>query len=487
MAERLGGASGLLPLALLAAALALGSCGGGVGSGGTGAPVQASGSGIVTGFGSVYIDGARYDDRDAMVETEVAPGVYANAALALGQSVEVGLADEGVAATIAIEPRLVAPVDAVQGGTLRVLGQTVRLNADPGAGPVTMRVGGTLRAGDWAEVHGFARDDGTLQATRVERLAQAPPQRRAAGRVDALRPDGTTFTLGALTVDAAGAVLRPSGAVLADGVPVVVFGERVGDRLRAAQVRVLERRSTAALDAQIAGRIDRLDGDDFSVGGVRVRAGDAELRPAGARLAHGVYVRVRGRYTAPDALVARRVDVRGGGAATAEPVELAGTLFDVNAAAGTARLRDMPVSTAGARLQGCGNGLRDGGYVEVRGHIDGARVVADTIRCRADEPRDATVERRGTAGPVDRVGEGEGGEGDGDGDDVGNGGGRDARPMPGRFTLTPLDGGVPIDVRIQRRTVLDAVDEASLRGRRVRVEGDFRGGVLVARVIAALP
>jgi hypothetical protein len=473
----------LLPLALLVVTLALGSCGGGVGSGGTGAPVQASGSGIVTGFGSVYIDGERYDDRDAMVETEVAPGVFANAALALGQSVEFGLADEGVAATIAVEPRLVAPVDAVQNGTLRVLGQTVRLNADAAQGPVTVIIGGVVSAGDWAEVHGFARDDGSLQATRVERLAQPAAQQRAAGRAAALDAGGTVFTLGALTVDAAGAALRPRGAVLAEGVPVVVFGERVGERLRATQVRVLERVSTAVLDARIAGRIDNLDGDDFIVSGVRVRAADAEVRPADARLANGQYVRVRGHYSAPDVLVARRIDVRGGPAAEPAPVEMAGTLFDVDAAAGTARLRDTAVLTAGARLQGCGNALSEGGYVELSGRIDGARVIAETIRCHAAEPRNATVERRGTASPVDNST-----DGDGDGNSGrGSGGGNDQRPQPGRFLLTPLDGGAPIEVRIERRTLLAGIDEAALAGRRVRVEGYFRNDVLVARVIESLP
>lgn len=476
----------LIAAVWLGAALALGSCGGGVGSGGTGAPVQASGSGIVTGFGSVYIDGARYDDRDAVIETEVAPGVYANAALALGQSVEVGMVDEGVAATIAVEPRLVGPVEAVDGGALRVLGQTVSLNADPALGPVTLLPGGMPRAGDWAEVHGFARADGTLQATRVERVARPPAQWRAAGRVSGLRADGSSFVLGQLTVEAGDAALQPRGAVLADGEPVVVFGERAGTRLRATRIRIVERISTEALDAQIGGRVEELAGAVFSLGGVRVEAGAAEVRPAGEALADGRYVRVRGRYRAPDVLVAERIDIRGGGAAAVTPVELAGTLFDVDTAAGTARLRDTTVFTAAARLQGCAGGLAAGVYVELSGRIDDGRVVAETIGCRADEPRDATVERRGIAGALQRGGD----NGDAGSDDDGSGGrgkGRDERPQPGRFLLAPLGGGTPIEVRVGRRTMLDGVDLAALDGQRVRVEGRFRGNVLVARVVEALP
>jgi len=53
---------------LLAACAALAaSCGGGVDSGGTGAPISSYASGPITGFGSVIVNGVRFDDRSATV------------------------------------------------------------------------------------------------------------------------------------------------------------------------------------------------------------------------------------------------------------------------------------------------------------------------------------------------------------------------------------------------------------------------------------
>ena len=51
-------------LLVLSAAAALASCGGGVGSGGTGSFA----SGPITGFGSVIVGGVRFDDSTANVE-----------------------------------------------------------------------------------------------------------------------------------------------------------------------------------------------------------------------------------------------------------------------------------------------------------------------------------------------------------------------------------------------------------------------------------
>ena len=48
--------------------LALASCGGGVGTGGTGGDASAYAAGPITGFGSVFVGGVRFDDSAAAVE-----------------------------------------------------------------------------------------------------------------------------------------------------------------------------------------------------------------------------------------------------------------------------------------------------------------------------------------------------------------------------------------------------------------------------------
>lgn len=444
--------------ALLLIALQLASCGGGgVGSGGTGAPLaQTVGFGTVTGLGSVWVDGVRYDDRDAAVVAEAEPGRIENTTLALGQSVELGLADTGVAASIRVEPRLVGRVQSLLGGgAVSLLGHTVRRNADPDAGPVTVLDGGTPAAGDAVAVHGFALDDGTLQATRIERLAAAPTHWRIAGRIGALRDDGgrRLARIGAAEVEVGAAALH-GDASLAVGRSAVVFGLLAGGPLQASDVRMLERYSAPDVEASIGGRVAALAGPRFRVAGVDVDAADARITPAGRRPAAGQYVQVSGSWRADGALQASRVRIRSG---SDEPAaELAGTLLDVDLAAGSARLRDTRIALGDARLLGCPGGLRDGLYVEIAGVATAGGLRAESIRCRA-APDGATVERRGTV--ADRRG--------------------------ALFTLLPEDGGAALAVRTGPRTAFAGIEPSALDGARVRVEGYFQGPMLVARVVAA--
>ena len=64
--------------------LVLAGCGGGVGSGGTG---MASGltEGTVNGFGSVFVDGDRFDDSEVATYRETAPGVATQTSARLGE------------------------------------------------------------------------------------------------------------------------------------------------------------------------------------------------------------------------------------------------------------------------------------------------------------------------------------------------------------------------------------------------------------------
>ena len=459
--------------ALLVVALAV-ACGGGggVGSGGTGAPLsRSSGTGTVTGFGSLVLDGVRYDDQAAPVVAETAPGVTANAALTLGDSVEVEIGDDGAIASVAVEARLVAPIESIGPGGFTALGQTVRVNADGNAGPVTLYSApltglASLAAGDIVEVHGIARTGAgadVLQATRIERRAAAPAQWRLAGRIHGLQGSGAAqrFSLGSLTVESGNAALRPAGVALADGQTVLVFGNSVaGDpsRLAATQVRVYERLSTPAVDAQIGGVVDALDGTGFRVNGIRVETGSALITPASRTLANEAYVQVRGAYRSSDGvLVASRIKIRH--RADEPEVELSGNVFEVDAASSTLRLRGTRVATAAAQLQGCPVGLADGGYVELTGSVDGTGVVADRIRCR-NEPAGATIERRGVAGPADTV--------------------------SSTFTLARTRRRRPLTVRFDQHTFFGGVDASNLSGAAVRVEGRFNGGVLEARAVVAL-
>ncbi len=170
---------------------------GGDGIGGTGALAGADGIGgtgivgTITGFGSIFVNGLEIA-YDAATPVDMDGEAVAPDALAVGQVVEVLAAGEGdrvTARSISVRHALVGPVEEVDAtaGSLRVLGQTVRLAADAPAGDVDLAA---LRAGDTIAVSGLRDGDGAVLASRLDRrargtevLVSGPVQEVAPGRI----------------------------------------------------------------------------------------------------------------------------------------------------------------------------------------------------------------------------------------------------------------------------------------------------------------
>ncbi|MCU0939491.1 MAG: hypothetical protein MUC86_10195 [Burkholderiaceae bacterium] len=112
------------------------------GSGGTGIATTV---GTVTGFGSVIVDGDRWDDRGAVVDVENdprQPAVVVSSGTRLGQRLSIESRTEGHADRIRIEPLLIGRVESLSLGLgsptiIRIASQEVRINFDPNRGPVT--------------------------------------------------------------------------------------------------------------------------------------------------------------------------------------------------------------------------------------------------------------------------------------------------------------------------------------------------------------
>lgn len=193
-------------LRLLTAAFAcalLFACGGGsqvaggVGSGGSGLA-----EGTVTGFGSVIVDGVRYDDSAASVQAEDANGSRQATALHLGQRVRLELDADGKARAIEVLPQLLGPVTAAPGGGwLQVAGQWVRVSADTVLADHAQA--GDIAPGSELEAHGawgFDAARGAVLEATLLRLRPGAPGGAAlpvlvGGVVQAV--DGRTVTLGA--------------------------------------------------------------------------------------------------------------------------------------------------------------------------------------------------------------------------------------------------------------------------------------------------
>ncbi len=465
-----------LLLALLGAALGLAACGGdqqlasgGVGEGGTGIVI-----GTTTGFGSVIVDGVAWDDRQARIEVEADPSAPARLAdLKLGQRVELEYGEPDIARRIRIEAETIGPIETIDPivGQLTVAGQSIRVNTDPLAGPITLFEGvadlAGLASGEIVEIHGAPRFQASagrsvVLASRIERHSALPAGLiRVAGRLQDYDPATRRFRLGDLTVAAGAALIVPANRTLANGQSIVVWGAAplgAGPTLDARFIRIRERASPDR-DAQIAGAVSRYDAANarFEIGDIAVDARAATVEPASEALADGKYVVARGRFGGDGVLLASKIKIRRPGADDIE-IELKGTITDFVGATDF-RVRGVRIDASAARLTGCpATGLAADLYVEIEGDLQGGRVVASRVNCQPEPAAGAIIERRGRAENVD----------------TGN----------RSFTLTPAAGRTITVAWADTTLFVAPLAPQTLAGRDVEVTGYFgAGGVFTARRI----
>jgi hypothetical protein len=403
-----GGLAGL-------AALLIAGCGGGGGGGGDGGGdtggIDRGGittSGTITGFGSVHVNGVRYQTTGATFTIDDQPGQESE--LRVGQVVTItGTLDSsgatGTATRVVFDDEVEGNVQSIDvaGSRLVVLGRTV--NVSPATSfddRIVPRSLEGLQVGDRVEVSGFVAADGSVGATRIERKpAQASSEVK--GFVTGLDTVARRFTLGSLTVSYATAQLAdfPSGQPVA-GDLVEAKGALDGAGLFVA-TRV--EKESGGLDgrsddrAEVEGLVTRfVSTTDFGVGGQRVVTNATTIYEGGnaASLALDVKVEVEGRFDATGAIVASKVQFRREVEAEfegrADAVNVAGNTlvvlgitFRVNA---LTRFEDH--SSADVARFGLPN-IVVGDFVEVDAYRDGADYVATKIE-RDDASNEAQVE-----------------------------------------------------------------------------------------------
>lgn len=141
------------------------------GIGGTGAPGGTGIVGVITGFGSILVDGleVRYDAATP-VDIDGASGSVAS--LRAGQVVAIeaeGPPSALSARSVGVRYQVSGPVEALNDGgqALRVAGQDVAIDSKvPG--------NAALHPGDWVAVSGLRRPDGTIVATRIDPRPAGP-------------------------------------------------------------------------------------------------------------------------------------------------------------------------------------------------------------------------------------------------------------------------------------------------------------------------
>ncbi len=366
--------------AVLAAALMAACGGGGSGGGGDGTTATAFASGPISGFGSIIVDGVRFDDSGAEIENEDGERGGSDD-LKLGSMVEIesGAIDDSTGRAKALRIRfgseIVGPVASVaaDNSSLVVLGQTVDLKPETVVDD-SLPADPQAWAGLVVEVHALMdASTGHYVATRIEDKAGALLF-KLRGVVSGLDTTAQTFQIGDALISYAGVTELPP--LFADGLKVrvrlrttQVEGKWVAVSIRSG-VRKVEDFDVARLRGTVSNLAD--DGLHFEVNGVPVDASAARID--GGPVTDGARVEVRG--TAKDGtVIATRVKVLREDDDAIRGIELHGTVGELNTTDKTFVLRGVKVDYSGTLVfkDGAEADLADGVQVEVKGRLSSDR------------------------------------------------------------------------------------------------------------------
>lgn len=367
----------------LSASLLVSACGGGGGSSGTTASSAAQTSvysGPITGFGSVIVNGVRFDTVGAPLTDDDGNAVHLSD-LALGMTVTVsGEADDGTGRGTAHQLSLVhgttGPISAIDvpNGQLTLLGQTVKTNAATAYDGVTGLA--ALLVGDVVEVYGVVQADGSLLATLIEKYTAPVATLRVMGLVGTVDATHHTFQLGNLTVDYGSATVS---GTLATGKLVKVKAAAsalANNVLKASSVKVSE---GAAYGVSVAaGSYLKLKGvadaapvnGQLTVSGVPVDVSQATIS-GGSAITAGAYLSVRGTWsgTVLNATKVELEDFQG------NADEVFGAVSSINGSQVVVNGVTVDLSTASFEHGTLGQ-VAVGSYIEIKGHVQGNLLVA---------------------------------------------------------------------------------------------------------------
>jgi Domain of unknown function (DUF5666) len=386
-------ATGVAQLFFVTAVLV--GCGGGGSDGSSSSDTAtAYASGPITGFGSIIVNGVRFDDSSARItdDDDVAMG---RDELRLGMMAEVqgaGVATDnqgrhGRALAIRIGKEIIGPVSAVDttAKTLTALGQTVDVTDNTLFGE---RISGGLASitvGTVIEVNGALNvTTGHYTATRVDEKPNAP-YFRLRGVIAALDTTAKTFKIGDALISYATLSSSDVFASLANGLLVRV-------RLKTTQV------DGAWVAARIAGGVRKIENQDeaeihglitaftsvtqFSVNGIAVDASNATFSDGQTGVVLGARVEVEGKAV-NGVIVARKVELEDEREQHNRGFELHGNITTIDTTLKTFLLRGVTVNYASAVVYKDGSeaDLKVGAQVEVKGvlNLDGKTLAAVII------------------------------------------------------------------------------------------------------------
>lgn len=321
----------------------------GCGGGGTGVAGLSSGgtgsftSGTITGFGSIIVNGIRYNNDTATVLTSD-DSASSNPALQLGMVVNI----EGSAVTpassttglptatayrITYGSEWIGPVSNRAATTFEILGHTVDILATTLFGGVVQQLS-EIRDTHFVEVYGYVDQvDGHIQASRIDVSTVQPSAYKLSGAITQINQISGTANLGQTAISWSLPAALPSGLSSGDFVRVVLDPSPVGavwTATRILQVSSPLSRLSAdhAYEAEIHGSITAYQSSaNFVVNGIPVNASAAQIT---GTLAVGVQVEVEGSIRSGQ-LVATKVTIKTASQVETQEFEFYGVISNVTA------------------------------------------------------------------------------------------------------------------------------------------------------------
>lgn len=396
--ELKSGAAARAAASWLVAMLLVAGCGGGGGGSSSGQGLAFT-QGTISGFGSVIVNGVRFDDSAAQVVDDE-DGAHDRSALKLGMTVEIqsgrvraasaGSSGSAEARHIRFGSEIVGPVTSIGTDALTVLGQTIEVT------PTTVfddgLAGGlaAINPDDVLEVHALF-DTTTLRyvAKRIE-LKPNPTYYKLRGVVSNLDTQLKTFKLGEAVISYSGIADADLPSNFADGLKVRVRLQttQVNGQWEAVTIRHGVRKVEDHDEAEVRGIVDGIVGTDlssFTVNGLPVTTSDGTTFPDGkSGIVNGAMVEVEGAIV-NGVLVATKVELEDAhNNDDRHGNELHGAVADLDKDAKTFTVRGVKVHYGSMTMfmRGSAADLANDKAVEVRGRLatDGVTVEAMVIK-----------------------------------------------------------------------------------------------------------
>lgn len=240
----------MIRILIVSIILALTACGGGADSDTAGTGIDGSGrthasAGTVNSFGSVVVNGIRYDtsEADIFIRGELAQ----ESDLSVGDHVDlIGTLNEsgntGTASIVHYRPSVSGQISSIESSDDRfvVLNQIIQVSAETVYSSNILRrnIHG-LSVGDRVTVSGSRQKSGVIQASRIDRLEVVTPE--LIGIVTDLNKSMMTLTLGGQQIDFTDAIISQQDFnALSNDSLISVYGDRLmNEILFASEVAII--------------------------------------------------------------------------------------------------------------------------------------------------------------------------------------------------------------------------------------------------------